>query len=94
MPRDRPRTGHSQAETEEESQNEFGMPELLDAVLNRHPRIARRILAVSATGLGHLFRWVGAERRGRQPNYEYEDGDGTEGAQRSSRVAIRLKKMR
>ena len=58
MPRDEPGAAHSQAETEKESQHEFRMRELLEAVLNRLPRIAVRI---GGPHLGHLFGGVGAE---------------------------------
>ena len=37
MPRDDPGTAHGQSETEEKSQEEFWMGELLDAVLDRQP---------------------------------------------------------
>ena len=58
MPRDGPRTGHSQAEAKEESQHEFRMRELLDAVLNGLPRIA---FGIGGAHLGHLFGRVGTE---------------------------------
>src|SRR5439155_1592013 len=69
-------TAHRQAETEEEAQNEFRMPELLNAVLNRLPRIARRIRAALGPQLGHLFCGVGAERCRRQHAHKRNDSDG------------------
>ena len=66
-----PRAAHGQAETEKESQHEFRMRELLEAVLNRLPRIAVRINAAGDGGSGsgpleHLFGRISGESRMRQ----------------------------
>src|SRR5205814_10034411 len=73
MPRDRPRTADSQTETEEEPQNEFWMPELFDAVLNRQPGIT---LGVSGPHIGHLFRRVSTQRCRRQHTHKDNDSGG------------------
>src|SRR6266487_5923677 len=83
MPRDRPRTAHSQTETEEKSQNKFGMPELFDAVLNRQPGIT---LGISGPHLGHLFCRVSAKRCRRQHTHEGNDSDG--GQSRANKCAF------
>src|SRR6266567_8678227 len=94
MPRDRPCTAHRQAETEEESQNEFRMSELLNTLLNRQPRIALGIRAASGPQLGQLFRRVRAQRFRRHHAYKRDESDGADRAQRSSEVATREKGKR
>src|SRR5207249_879400 len=76
MPRDHPRTADSQTETEEQPQNEFGMPELFDAVLNRQPGIT---LGVSSPHIGHLFRRVSTERSRRHHARKSDASDGADG---------------
>ncbi len=80
MPRDCICTAHCQAKAEEQPQNEFRMAELLDALLDRHPRIALGIDSPSGSRLGHLFRRVGAECCRAQHAHEGNDSDGTDDA--------------
>src|SRR6266550_6583944 len=94
MPRDRPRTAHSQAETNEESQNEFRMSELLNTLLNRQPRIALGIRAAGGPQFGELFRRIGAKRCRRRHAHKRDESDGADRAQRSSEVATRVKGKR
>src|SRR6478609_4945389 len=89
MPRDRARTGDSQAKAEEESQNEFRMRELFNTLLDRHPRIALGIDTPSGSRLGHLFRGVSAECCRRQDAYKGNDSDDRDCAQRPPEMAIR-----
>src|SRR5439155_18149503 len=82
-----------QTETEEKPQNEFRMSELLDTLLDRHPRIALRIDTSSGSRLGHLFCGIGAECRHGQDAYKRNDSDHRDCASRPSKIALRAKKM-
>src|SRR5207247_7089805 len=86
-------TANSQGQSEEESQNEFRMPELLDTLLDLFPRIALGIDTSSGPRLGHLCDRVGAECCRRQHAYKGNHGDGRDCAQRPSKMAIKAKKM-
>src|SRR6478752_1849672 len=89
MPRDRARTGDSQAKAEEESQNEFRMRELFNTLLDRSPRIALGIDSSTGSRLGHLFRGVSAECCRGQDAYKGNDSDDRDCAQRPPEMAIR-----
>src|SRR5882724_6239405 len=69
------------------------MPELFDALLDRHPRIALGIDSSSGSRLGHLFRGVSAECRHGQDAYNGNDSDHRDCASRPSKIALRAKKM-
>jgi len=71
------------------------MRELLEALLNRQPRIAVRINA-SGGGprLRHFCRGIGAEYCSRHSDNERDDGNDTNGAQRSSKTAASVKGIR
>src|SRR5206468_5178450 len=93
MPRDRPRTGHSQAQTEEESQNELRMRELLNTLLDRFRRIALGIDTSSCPRLDHLCDRVGAECCRRQHTDNRNDSDNGYDGERRSEAATKIKKM-
>ena len=58
MPRDNPRASHRQAQAKEESQQEFRMRKLLQAVLNRLPRTP---LGIRGPNFRHLFSRICSE---------------------------------
>src|SRR6476620_8818016 len=65
------------------------MPELLNTLLDRHPRIALGIDSSSGSRLGHLFRGVSAECCRGQDAYKGNDSDDRDCAQRPPEMAIR-----
>src|SRR5436190_3435721 len=91
MPRDCVCTAHCQAKTEKEPQYEFWMPKLLDALLDRHPRIALGINSSSGSGLGQFFRWVSTQPCRRQHTYKTNDSGHRDCAQRPTETAVRTK---
>src|SRR5439155_6974568 len=93
MPCDRKRTADCQGEAEEESEYKRRMRELLETLLDRHPRIALGIDSSSGSRLGHLLRRVSAKCCRGQHAYNDNHSDGRDRAQRPFNMAIRAKKM-
>ncbi len=93
MPRDCPCTAYCQAKAQEESQNEFRMPELSDTVLDRDSRVALGIYAACVPHLSQLFRWIGPEYCRRQYTEKSDHKYYADGTQRLSKMTIRAKKM-
>ena len=70
------------------------MSELLDAVLDRHPRIAFGIDATRVPSqFSNLFGWISAECCRAQHTKKGDNNCDTDGTQRPSKMAIRPKKM-
>src|SRR5258707_12287273 len=92
MPRDCICTAHCQAKAEEQPQNEFRMSELLDALLDRYPRIPLGIESSSGSRLGHLFRRISPHRCRGQHTEKGDDNYDPDCTKCPSEMTIKPKK--